>query len=98
MLRSKKGHSKGGPKRVSQAQKEKNKLSPRKQMQADHEGKKRPRRLEAQTKKHQEEKEIHGKRISSQDPQQPSRGTDPSRHTVKRKTRTAQKKRTEKIK
>ena len=97
-MRSKKDHSKEGPKRVSQAQKEKNKLSPRKQVQADHEGIKRPRRLEAQTKKHQEEKEIHDKRISSQDPQQPSRGADPSRHTVKRKTRTALKKRTEKEK
>ena len=68
VLRSKKDHSKAGPKRVSQAQKEKNKLSLRKQVQADHEGIKRPRRLEAQTKKHQEEKETHGKRISSQDP------------------------------
>ena len=74
---------------MSQAQKEKNKISPRKQVQEDHEGIKRPRKREAQTKKHQEEKEIHGKRISSQDPQQPSRGADPSRHTVKRKTRTA---------
>ena len=43
-------------------------------------------------------KEIHGKRISSQDPQQPSRGANPSRHTVKRKTRTARKKRIEKKK
>ena len=98
MLRSKRDHSKGGPKRVSQAQKEKNKLSQRKQVQADHEGIKRPRRLEAQTEKHREEKETHGKRISSQDPQQPSRGADPSRHTVKRKTRTTRKKRTEKEK
>ena len=81
---------------MSQAQKEKNKLSPKKQVQGDHEGIKRPRRLEAQTKKHREEKETHGKRLSSQDPQQPSRGADPSRHTVKRKTRTARKKRTEK--
>ena len=74
---------------MSQAQKEKNKLSPRKQVQADHEGIKKPKRLDSQTKKHQEEKEIHGKKISSQDPQQPSRGTDPSKDTVKRKTRTA---------
>ena len=81
---------------MSQAQKEKNKISPRKQVQEDHEGIKRPRKREAQTKKHQEEKEIHGKRISSQDPQQPSRGADPSRHTVKRKTRTARKKLIEK--
>ena len=85
MLRSKKDHSKGGPKRVSQAQKEKNKLSPKKQVQGDHEGIKRPRRLEVQMKKHREEKETHGKRLSSQDPQQPSRGADPSRHIVKRR-------------
>ena len=32
-----------------------------------------------------EEKETHGKRLSSQDPQQPSRGVDPSRNTVKRR-------------
>ena len=83
---------------MSQAQKEKNKLSPKKQVQADHKGIKRPRRLEAQTKKYREEKETHGKRISSQDPQQPSRGAEPSRHTVKRKTRSARKKRTEKKK
>ena len=81
---------------MSKAQKEKIKLSPKTQMQRTHEGIKRPRRLEAQTKKYREEKETHGKRISSQDPQQPSRGADPSRHTVKRKTRTARKKRTEK--
>ena len=72
---------------MSQAQKEKkNKPSPKKQVQGDHERiKKRPRRLEAQTKKHQEEKETHDKRLSSQDPQQPSRGADPSRRTVKRR-------------
>ena len=70
---------------MSQAQKEKNKLSPKKQVQGDHEGIKRPRRLEAQTKKHREEKETHGKRLSSQDPQQPSRGADPSWHTIKRR-------------
>ena len=81
---------------MSQAQKEKNKLSPKKQVQGDHEGIKRPKRLKAQTKKHREEKETHGKRLSSQDPQQPSRGADPSRHTVKRKTRTARKKLIEK--
>ena len=81
---------------MSQAQKEKNKLSPKKQVQGDHERIKRPRGLEAQTKKHREEKETHGKRLSSQDPQQPSRGADPSRHTVKRKTRTARKKLIEK--
>ena len=51
-MRSKKDHSKGGPKRVSQAQKEKNKISPRKQVQEDHKGIKRPRKREAQTKKH----------------------------------------------
>ena len=70
---------------MSQAQKEKNKLSPKKQVQGDHEGLKRPRRLKAQTKKHREEKETHCKRLSSQDPQQPSRGVDPSRNTVKRR-------------
>ena len=70
---------------MSQSQKEKNKLSPKKQVQGDHKGIKRPRRLEAQMKKHREEKETHGKRLRSQDPQQPSRGADPSRHTVKRK-------------
>ena len=96
VLRSKKDHSKGGPKRVSQAQKEKNKLSPKKQVQGDHEGIKRPKRLKAQTKKHREEKETHGKRLSSQDPQQPSRDADSSRHTVKRKTRTTRKKMIEK--
>ena len=41
---------------MSQAQKEKIKLSPKKQVQGDHERIKRPRRLEAQTKQHQEEK------------------------------------------
>ena len=69
---------------MSQAQKEKNKLSPKKQVQGDHEGIKRFRRLEAQMKKHREEKETHGKRLRSQDPQQLSRGADPFRHTVKR--------------
>ena len=66
---------------MSQAQKEKNKLSPKKQVQGDHERIKRPRRLEAQTKKHQEGKETHGKRLkkNSQDPQQPPRGADPSK-------------------
>ena len=41
---------------MSQAQKEKNKLSPKKQVQENHKGIKRPRRLEAQMKKHPEEK------------------------------------------
>ena len=68
---------------MSQAQKEKNKLSPKKQVQGDHEGIKRPKRLKAQTKKHPEEKENHDKRIRSQDPQQPSRGADPFRHKDK---------------
>ena len=42
-----------------------NKPSPRKQVQGDHERKRngRPRRLEAQKKKHQEGKETHGKRL-----------------------------------
>ena len=61
----------------------KNKLSLKKQVQGDHERIKRPRGLKAQTKKHQEGKETHGKRLSSQDPQQSSRGTDPSRRIVK---------------
>ena len=52
------------PKEVSQAQKEK-KPSPRKQMQGDHERKRngRPKRLEAQKKKHQEGKDAHCKRL-----------------------------------
>ena len=42
-----------------------NKPTPRKQVQGDHERKRngRPRRLEAQKKKHQEGKENHGKRL-----------------------------------
>ena len=42
-----------------------NKPTPRKQVQGDHERKRngRPRRLEAQKKKHQEGKEAHGKRL-----------------------------------
>ena len=42
-----------------------NKPSPRKQVQGDHERKRngRPRRLEAQKKKHQQGKETHGKRL-----------------------------------
>ena len=69
---------------MSQAQKEKNKLSPKKQVQGDHEGIKRPRRLEAQ-RSIEKRKENHGKRLRSQDPQQSSRGADPSRHTAKRR-------------
>ena len=62
-------------------------------MQGDHERKRngRPKRLEAQKKKHQEGKETHGKRLkkNSQDPQQPPRGADPSRRisTVKGRLR-----------
>ena len=40
-----------------------NKPSPKKQVQGDHERKSRPRRLEAQKKKHQEGKETHDKRL-----------------------------------
>ena len=40
-----------------------NKPSSKKQVQGDHERKSRPRRLEAQKKKHQEGKETHGKRL-----------------------------------
>ena len=71
--------SESGPKGKEQAKS-------KKQVQGNHEGIKRPRRLEAQTKKHPEEKKKkHGKRIRSQDPQQPLRSADPSRHTVKRR-------------
>ena len=53
-------------------------------MQGNHEGIKRPRRLEAQTKKHPEEKKRKPRQgIRSQDPQQPSRDADPFRHKVK---------------
>ena len=59
-----------------------------------------PRGLKAQKKKHQEGKEIHGKRLkkNSQDPQQLPRGADPSRciSTVKRKIKIVRKKRTRK--
>ena len=69
--------SEPGPKGKKQAKsKEAGVRGPRK-------NKKRPRRLEAQTKKHQEGKETHSKRLSSQDPQQSSRGADPSRRIVK---------------
>ena len=70
---------------MSQAQKEKIKLSPKQQMQGNHEGIKRPRRLEAQTKKHPEQKKKRKpwQGIRSQDPQQPSRDADPFRHKVK---------------
>ena len=83
MLRSKKKitireaqKSKPSPKEEQAKSKEEGTRGPQK-------NKKRPRRLEAQTKKHQEGKETHGKRLSSQDPQKPSRGADPSRRIVK---------------
>ena len=47
-------------------------------------------------KKHQEEKKTHGKRLSSRDPQQLSRGADPSRRTVKRRLRQLERKGQEK--
>ena len=81
---------------MSQAQKKKNKLSLKKQVQRDHEGIKRPRRLEAHTKKYREEKENHGKRLRSQDPQQSSRGADFSRHIVKRRLGQLERKRQKK--
>ena len=47
-------------------------------------------------KKHQEGKETHGKRLSSRNPQQLSRGADPSRRTVKRRLRQLERKGQEK--
>ena len=47
--------------------------------------KKGPRGLKPRRRNVKKKKEIHDKRLSSQDPQQPSRGADPSRHTVKRR-------------
>ena len=53
-------------------------------MQGNHEGIKRPKRLEAQTKKHPKEKKRKPRQgIRSQDPQQPLKGADPFRHKDK---------------
>ena len=80
---------------MSQAQKEKIKLSPKQQMQGNHEGIKRPRRLEAQTKKHPKEK----KKTTAGDKKSGSSATIKRRGSFQaqsqRKTRTARKKKIE---
>ena len=81
---------------MSQAQKEKNKLSPKKQVQGNHEGITRPRRLEAQTKKQPEEK----RKTQKEDKKSGSLATIKRRGSFQahsqKKTRTARKKMTEK--
>ena len=65
-------------------------------MQGNHEGIKRLRRLEAQTKKHPKEKRKPWQGIRSQDPQQPSRGADSFRHKDKGRRGQLEKKRQKK--
>ena len=74
-----------------------NKPSPKKQVQGDHERRKKaspgslkPKRRNI--KKEKKKKKTHGKRLNSQDPQQPSRGADPSKRTVKRRLRQLERK------
>ena len=81
---------------MSQAQKKTSQVQRSRCKGTTKEKKSKPRRLEAQKKKHQEGKETHGKRLNSQDPQQPSRDADPSRRTVKRRLRQLERKGQEK--